>query len=276
MKKRYRLLDANSARLATLGLTAAFALGAAPANAVTITNLTTNTVLFHDDFENGLSATSPSVGTWSIVGPAVTATNALIPGPAQGSFYTQHFRDSDINAQGNLRAQLSAAQTNIGDVIRLSLMLYLPSSTDASARAQLMLDNGDFNTARAWFIPDGAGHVMAVGAGFAQTNTGLLYMPDTWQEWDLQYAIGASTFDLSVNGVTASGFSSYTSGPVSFVDLFNGVKDPAGSIFLDAVPLVTNGVPEPSTWAMMLIGLAGVGFVGWKDKRRRAFVAAVS
>ncbi len=33
-------------------------------------------------------------------------------------------------------------------------------------------------------------------------------------------------------------------------------------------------VPEPSTWAMMLLGFAGLGFVGYR--RRRTLAAAAS
>jgi PEP-CTERM motif-containing protein len=31
-------------------------------------------------------------------------------------------------------------------------------------------------------------------------------------------------------------------------------------------------VPEPSTWAMMLIGFAGIGFAGYRRSRRRVRV----
>jgi hypothetical protein len=34
------------------------------------------------------------------------------------------------------------------------------------------------------------------------------------------------------------------------------------------------GVPEPSTWAMMLIGLAGLGFAGYRTSRKAVSVAA--
>jgi hypothetical protein len=32
----------------------------------------------------------------------------------------------------------------------------------------------------------------------------------------------------------------------------------------------TQGVPEPSTWAMMLIGFAGLGFAGWRTMKTNA------
>ena len=36
---------------------------------------------------------------------------------------------------------------------------------------------------------------------------------------------------------------------------------------------VTSGVPEPSTWAMMLLGFAGVGFMAYRRKSKPAFLA---
>ena len=37
---------------------------------------------------------------------------------------------------------------------------------------------------------------------------------------------------------------------------------------------VTATVPEPSTWAMMLLGFAGLGFAGFRRSRKDATVAA--
>ena len=36
----------------------------------------------------------------------------------------------------------------------------------------------------------------------------------------------------------------------------------------------TVAVPEPSTWAMMLIGLAGLGFAGLRRKHRKSIASA--
>jgi PEP-CTERM motif len=37
---------------------------------------------------------------------------------------------------------------------------------------------------------------------------------------------------------------------------------------------VPQAVPEPSTWAMMLVGFAGLGFAGHRSTRRRAGLRA--
>jgi len=34
-----------------------------------------------------------------------------------------------------------------------------------------------------------------------------------------------------------------------------------------------SGVPEPSTWAMMALGFAGLGFAGYRTSRKRVAVA---
>jgi hypothetical protein len=38
--------------------------------------------------------------------------------------------------------------------------------------------------------------------------------------------------------------------------------------------LVTPAVPEPSTWAMMLLGFAGIGFIAYRRKSKPALTAA--
>ena len=47
----------------------------------------------------------------------------------------------------------------------------------------------------------------------------------------------------------------------------------AGEIrgFLTAVPVTA--VPEPSTWAMMIIGFAGIGFMAYRRKSKPALIA---
>jgi hypothetical protein len=41
-----------------------------------------------------------------------------------------------------------------------------------------------------------------------------------------------------------------------------------------AKPLYSPAIPEPSTWVMMLLGFAGLGFAGYRVSRKTAAFAA--
>jgi hypothetical protein len=70
--------------------------------------------------------------------------------------------------------------------------------------------------------------------------------------------LAAGSSDASDSG------SSYGSDGVSLVDTIAPVDPGIGSLI---------AVPEASTWAMMLIGFAGLGYAGWRGPRKRAHSA---
>jgi hypothetical protein len=74
--------------------------------------------------------------------------------------------------------------------------------------------------------------------------------------------------DFTLNTVNLSGFSDNST--VLFHATWNGASDGAESFFLLDAPRV-GAVPEPSTWAMMILGFAGVGFMAYRRKRQGAF-----
>ena len=63
--------------------------------------------------------------------------------------------------------------------------------------------------------------------------------------------LGLQTFDFNESNLTSV---SFVSGP-SFDEQF------------DNVVVSTSAVPEPSTWAMMILGFAGVGFTAYRKKQ---------
>jgi hypothetical protein len=98
----------------------------------------------------------------------------------------------------------------------------------------------------------------------------------------------ASALEVALNGSTASFVHAIGDGSESFFDVQdNGtsgvvVESFAGvagswqviSLALDTPSVaVFTTVPEPSTWAMMALGFAGLGFAGWRSRRRSVSVA---
>jgi hypothetical protein len=55
------------------------------------------------------------------------------------------------------------------------------------------------------------------------------------------------------------------------VSLVDGVFDNSGTVTITETSVMST--PEPSTWAMMLIGFAGLGFAGWRGAGRRTRLA---
>ena len=92
----------------------------------------------------------------------------------------------------------------------------------------------------------------------------------------------SSTFDFSFRGdlilgvVTDDGFSIIVNGvDIPFEDAGDNSLINLGFISGPNIDLTIEGdgvfvlggaVPEPSTWAMMLAGFAGLGFMGWRRK----------
>jgi hypothetical protein len=45
-------------------------------------------------------------------------------------------------------------------------------------------------------------------------------------------------------------------------------------LFSVEVDSVASAVPEPSTWAMMILGFAGIGFMSYRRSRKSIAIAA--
>jgi len=56
----------------------------------------------------------------------------------------------------------------------------------------------------------------------------------------------------------------------------NGVTSSGADTFLTFPPSTATTVPEPSTWATLLVGFADLGFVRYRASRRSSAVAGSS
>jgi hypothetical protein len=80
----------------------------------------------------------------------------------------------------------------------------------------------------------------------------------------LSIFVGAN--DASIPASINTPFSVNLPGSGEFFYLYNGARQI--QLGLDVSSLTVAAVPEPSTWAMLLIGFAGIGFAGYRKSRR--------
>jgi hypothetical protein len=141
---------------------------------------------------------------------------------------------------------------------------------------------------------NGAGYVFQISLGGSYTLSGLIVDVDDNDAYQLQYYdASTSSWDaLYTAPIVSVGFGLRTrpsvsdqseeyilSSPVTTdaVRIYGGASDDnfcfdgscgQGGYAVGQVELFgTPAVPEPSTWAMMLLGFAGRGFVGWRARR---------
>lgn len=91
---------------------------------------------------------------------------------------------------------------------------------------------------------------------------------------------GPNAFFTNINGTflngNATGTGLYTTGIVNFItpipvggqDYFSLEEN----IATQGGGITVGGVPEPSTWAMMLLGFAGLGFLSFRKSKRRSAI----
>jgi hypothetical protein len=112
--------------------------------------------------------------------------------------------------------------------------------------------------------PDGNDQVLSDLGAHPYTISGL---GTSYATFTMVFDPTTHTVDDYVNGTLAiSGSAGISEG--SNIVLFGGVN---GNFNL--VQLATTGIPEPSTWAMMAIGFAGLGFVGYRKSQRMGAAA---
>ena len=83
--------------------------------------------------------------------------------------------------------------------------------------------------------------------------------------------VGNQTFSISGTGLDITDFAQLSSGgdvnAYFALDIFSGTTGRTGFVDLSTVlgtPTQQSAVPEPSTWAMMILGFLGVGFMAYR------------
>jgi PEP-CTERM motif len=82
------------------------------------------------------------------------------------------------------------------------------------------------------------------------------------------YIAGNGTFTLHLTGATNASVIS------DVVFQFGTISGTISGTCVSGCPALTTSVPEPSTWAMLLLGFAGIGFMAYRRKSTAASMAA--
>jgi hypothetical protein len=113
----------------------------------------------------------------------------------------------------------------------------------------------------------------------APISADLTVIGGTGQEGGLAQTFASSTiYPLTVLGFLTPSLVGYDGGPLASDAVNNGfVSAYVAAPGVDGVDLAsgTLTVPEPSTWAMMLLGFAGLGFAGYRQRDKLAGAASV-
>jgi hypothetical protein len=155
----------------------------------------------------------------------------------------------------------------------------------------LTCDSCDVTTTT--FVSWSGGSVILTGVSLTATPTGIIFLPTAGGGAIFDPTSGNGFFYGAVNGVVSGGTGSCTPGTAGCTTIGGapnqtGIPSPcaadtASSNFgscsfgvltvhsTDSPLTIAEAVPEPSTWAMMLLGFAGLGFMAYRRKAKPAF-----
>jgi hypothetical protein len=87
-------------------------------------------------------------------------------------------------------------------------------------------------------------------------------------------ALLTTDFTTSIDcGNGCGGFGTFHLGVAANVFEDINFNPTGGAVEFDQSTAVTSGVPEPSTWAMMILGFCGVGFMAYRRKSKPSLMA---
>ena len=128
------------------------------------------------------------------------------------------------------------------------------------------------------------------GPGFGPTGAGIALAPNPSQPYpannpiyqydNVYFPAGSAPFDANGILFTAGGYeyNLYSDGPTAYLSTDNpaGVYFPGAAIaFSDPVQDSVMSAPEPSTWALILLGFAALGLAARRKIRKREAALAL-
>lgn len=125
--------------------------------------------------------------------------------------------------------------------------------------------------------PNGGGNVTPVELSFSSPVTALSFLwgsPDAYNDLVITTTTGTYTYDGSNAIGLATGGDNADTTLVEFIaptGYIENVTFSSNTNAFEAADFAVSGVPEPSTWAMMILGFLGVGFMAYRRKETATF-----
>ena len=116
------------------------------------------------------------------------------------------------------------------------------------------------------------GHIAQLGFAALGANDGFLASAAQLAIWSLEYDVTPTFYD----GVVESDFQTLigdvfaNNGAYATALIPDGDWPQNGSLSQQMVVGLASGVPEPSTWAMMLTGFAGLGYAAFRHRQKES------
>jgi len=178
--------------------------------AVIVTNVTTDTVIFNSSgFEHDTPEHEPfallqkssaaklwktAVAPWDQVVSMVDRYIHRLPPATRGGFrYLKTTRNAA--GEGKPVAMFSSNQARTGDLIRMEFSLQLPAEVDAS----ITLGHDDRGEVRGRLRLHDKFVQYHDGMEWKEVKPRVAFLPEKWQDWRLEYAVGAATFTVRIN-----------------------------------------------------------------------------
>ncbi len=237
------------------------------------------------------------LGTLSCAAPAFAAANLVVNGDFElatlsgsnefGSRYSSNQLTGWTTSGYNFLFRSGAADTTGATGEYGNLQLWGPNNGSANGLTAASPAGGAYVAADGAFGTDAISQTitgLTVGANYLLTFYWAAaqqqsYDGPTTESWGVTF--GASTYNTVTVSTPNHGFTPWRQETVVFratstsqVLSFLAAGAPSGVppfSLLDGVSLVA--APEPATWGMIVVGLTGIAFVGWRRRTPRALAA---
>jgi len=218
----------------------------------------------------GVAATSALAGALAIAG------GIAIPGSAQAATVAINLNVYDTSAVQSPAGQTLAVVT-VTDLLgggvsvdySLDVATLFASTGGGHITVAFNLDKSIISAdvtltspfTPTFFFVSPANGVPGPSGGFGDFTAGL---QGNWSGTSNSFA---GPIDFNIAGITTADFVANSKGFFAVADVLgnNGTGEVGGKI--ETTITQHSAVPEPSTWAMLLIGFAGLGFAGYRKAR---------